>query len=78
MGATYDSKPSVSDDHYLVNEGNSYKKAVLSNISEAVSLMRKAITELGKLQGLGQEMMIDRLAKEIAAYETIYGIISKL
>lgn len=76
--ATYTSKPSLSGDYYLNSDGQSHKQSVLSSIQLAVDNMYSAVLELQKVDGLGAELLEERLIKEIEIFKGIKNVISKL
>lgn len=76
--ATYSSKPSLSGDYYLNSSGRNHKQSVLSSIQLAVDNMYSAVLELQKVDGLGAELLEEKLIKEIEIFKGIKNVISKL
>ena len=76
--ATYSSKPSLSGDYYLNSAGQGHKRSVLSSIQLAMDNMHSAVLELQKVEGMGTELLVERLQKEIEIFRGIKGVISKL
>lgn len=76
--ATYSSKPSLSGDYYLNSAGQGHKRSVLSSIQLAMDNMHSAVLELQKVEGMGTELLVERLQKEIEIFRGIKSVISKL
>ena len=76
--ATYSSKPSLSGDYYLNSAGQGHKRSVLSSIQLAMDNMYSAVLELQKVEGMGTELLVERLQKEIEIFRGIKSVISKL
>ena len=76
--ATYSSKPSLSGDYYLNSAGQGHKRSVLSSIQLAMDKMYSAVLELQKVEGMGTELLVERLQKEIEIFRGIKSVISKL
>ena len=76
--ATYSSKPSLSGDYYLNSAGQGHKRSVLSSIQVAMDNMHSAVLELQKVEGMGTELLVERLQKEIEIFRGIKSVISKL
>ena len=76
--ATYSSKPSLSGDYYLNSAGQGHKRSVLSSIQLAMDNMYSVVLELQKVEGMGTELLVERLQKEIEIFRGIKSVISKL
>jgi hypothetical protein len=51
---------------------------VLSSIQLAMDNMHSAVLELQKVEGMGTELLVERLQKEIEIFRGIKSVISKL
>ena len=68
----------MSGDYYLNSAGQGHKRSVLSSIQLAMDNMYSAVLELQKVEGMGTELLVERLQKEIEIFRGIKSVISKL
>jgi len=65
MGKTYDTRPSISTEPYLTRNGQENANTVIMHLDTAIDELEGAISELGKIEGMGTELYIARLQKLI-------------
>ena len=79
MGERFDFFPTaISQAPYLNTKGRTQRDATVTNLDAAIIALENAIIELKKLQGLGTELYIARLQKEIEIYEKLRRAIRSL
>jgi len=79
MSERFDFFPSgISLNPYLSSQGKAHRDTAVSNLDKAIIALENAIVELQKLQGLGTELYIARLQKEIDTYRTLRNVIRNL
>lgn len=78
MGRTYDTRPNVSSEPYLTGEGQDNAQTVMKHLDTAIEELEGAISELGRIEGMGTELYIERLRKLIRNYQTVKTAIRAL
>ena len=69
MERIYEERPNISEDAYLSSDGKYVGQQIYTHLSNTITELENAVMWLGKIEGMGTELYIERLKKLIKKYD---------